>query len=86
MLISEIFFRHVPKYVNKFETILIISGTNHWELVQTRGAIVKGGYGHTSVYDRGTQRIYVYGGYHSYGAEAALVDFLYAYNSWEYTW
>lgn len=61
-------------------------GSDHWELVATRGAIVKGGYGHTSVYDRGTQRIYVYGGYHSYGAEAALVDFLYAYNSWEYTW
>ncbi|XP_015904894.1 attractin-like protein 1 isoform X2 [Parasteatoda tepidariorum] len=61
-------------------------GSNHWELIVTKGAIVKGGYGHTSVYDSGTQRIYVYGGYHSYGAEAALVDFLYAYNSWEYTW
>ncbi|UYV73510.1 ATRN [Cordylochernes scorpioides] len=79
-------FGHHPTYgyLNTVQHYNFSSG--QWELVATRGAIVKGGYGHSSTYDRVTQRIYVYGGYHSTGTEAALTDFIYAYNPWERVW
>ena len=52
-----------------------------WRLRDTRGAIVKGGYGHSSIYDPKTQRIYVHGGYHSQNqASYYLSDKLYSYD------
>lgn len=55
--------------------------TKSWNLPETRGALVKGGYGHSSIYDYVTKLIYVFGGYHSLGAsDTLLVDLLYGYN------
>ena len=34
-----------------------------WKLVATKGALVTGTFGHSAVYDRATQLIFVYGGY-----------------------
>ncbi|XP_067125746.1 attractin-like protein 1 [Centruroides vittatus] len=81
-----IIFGHNPiyGYLNTVQEYDLTTG--NWELTSTRGAIVKGGFGHTSVYDKRTERIYVYGGYHSFGSESALVDFLYAYNVWQREW
>ncbi|XP_076363858.1 LOW QUALITY PROTEIN: attractin-like protein 1 [Tachypleus tridentatus] len=59
---------------------------NSWKTVQTNGAIVKGGYGHTSVYDEATQFIYVHGGYHSQGEWGEVVDVLYAYHPFHQSW
>lgn len=39
------------------------SVTGVWSLPDSKGAIVKGGYGHSSVYNADTKRIYVHGGY-----------------------
>ena len=58
-----------------------------WNIAQTRGALVKGGYGHSSVYDQMTKLIYVFGGYHSYGSsDTVLVDLLYSYNPRNKAW
>ena len=48
---------------------------------RSSGAIVKGGYGHASVYDPKTKKIYVYAGYHS-GSSAAyyLSNHMYSYD------
>jgi len=56
-----------------------VSGS--WSLVNTTGALVKGGYGHTSVYDEQTGLILVHGGYHSTSVVTQLVtDALYEFN------
>jgi len=69
------------------ELDLLIADTMRWHSVRTKGALVKGGYGHTSVYDEATKIIYVYGGYHSYGAtDTVLVDLLYGYNPRHKSW
>jgi len=53
----------------------------------THGAIVKGGYGHSSVYDPRTLLIYIHGGYHSTSVSSYhLSDSLYAYNPKKRTW
>ncbi|XP_054167519.1 attractin-like protein 1 [Oppia nitens] len=55
--------------------------TRTWQIITTRGAIVKGGFGHSSVYDPMSKLIYVFGGYHSLGSsDTLLVDLLYGYN------
>ncbi|KAF4528316.1 hypothetical protein B566_EDAN016846 [Ephemera danica] len=41
----------------------VMCDTNEWSVVITRGFPVKGGYGHSSVWDAANQKIYVYGGY-----------------------
>jgi len=49
--------------------------------VNTSGAAVKGGYGHSSVYDDHTGVILVHGGYHSMSsATYSLTDALYEFN------
>lgn len=55
--------------------------------MKTNGAIVKGGYGHSSVFDPKSRLIYVHGGYQSVTPTAyTLVDSLYSYNPDTYTW
>ncbi|KAB0383208.1 hypothetical protein FD755_005125, partial [Muntiacus reevesi] len=52
--------------------------SNTWLVPETKGAIVQGGYGHTSVYDEITKSIYVHGGYKALpGNKYGLVDDLY---------
>lgn len=41
---------------------------NTWSLVSIDGALVQGGYGHSSVFDPGTRAIYIHGGYKAFSA------------------
>ncbi|XP_065349257.1 attractin-like protein 1 isoform X2 [Cloeon dipterum] len=62
-------------------------GTRTWQVVATKGFPVKGGYGHSSVYDGVSQRIYVYGGYVSESASTALLtNKLFSYDPFTKTW
>lgn len=60
---------------------------NSWTIVETTGAVVRGGFGHTSVYYPEKDLIYVHAGYHSSQTDSLLVDSLYSYspskNSWK---
>lgn len=44
------------------------SAKNAWSMVSTDGALVQGGYGHSSVFDPGTRAIYIHGGYKAFSA------------------
>ena len=60
---------------------LLFAASGSWSLVNTTGAVVKGGYGHSSVYDELTGMILVHGGYHSMSAATYLLtDALYEFN------
>jgi hypothetical protein len=54
--------------------------TKQWTVLNPGGALVKGGFGHSSVYHANTHMIYVYGGHHSAGSDSVLVDHLYGYS------
>ena len=59
--------------------LVTVSGT--WSVVNTTGAVVKGSYGHSSVYDDQNGVILVHGGYHSMSAATYLLtDALYEFN------
>ena len=59
----------------------VFAVTSSWSLVNTTGAVVKGGYGHSSIYDELTGVILVHGGYHSMSAATYLLtDALYEFN------
>ncbi|OXB57761.1 hypothetical protein ASZ78_010330 [Callipepla squamata] len=61
--------------------------SNSWLVPETKGAIVQGGYGHTSVYDELTKSVYVHGGYKALpGNKYGLVDDLYKYEVNTRTW
>uniref|UniRef100_A0A8C9QUL9 EGF-like domain-containing protein n=1 Tax=Spermophilus dauricus TaxID=99837 RepID=A0A8C9QUL9_SPEDA len=54
---------------------------NTWSILQTQGALVQGGYGHSSVYDHRTKALYVHGGYKAFSANKyRLADDLYRYD------
>lgn len=66
--------RNEPCFVTRF------SVTNTWSILQTSGALVQGGYGHSSVYDPNTRSIYIHGGYKAFSANKyRLADDLYKY-------
>lgn len=49
--------------------------------METSGALVHGGYGHSSVYDPQTRSIYIHGGYKAFNAtKYGLAGDLYRYN------
>lgn len=54
--------------------------------METKGALVKGGFGHSASYDPVSREIFVFGGYHSYGSDSVLVDLLYSYNPQYKSW
>ncbi|XP_015671302.1 attractin-like protein 1 [Protobothrops mucrosquamatus] len=61
--------------------------SNSWLVPETKGAIVQGGYGHTSVYDDTTKSVYVHGGYKALPSNKyGLVDDLYKYEVNTRTW
>jgi len=65
--------------------LAIVTGT--WSVVNTTGAVVKGGYGHSSVYDELNGVILVHGGYHSMSAATYLLtDTLYEFNTNTSAW
>ena len=60
---------------------LLVAVTGSWSVVNTTGAVVKGGYGHSSIYDELNGVILVHGGYHSMSAATYLLtDALYEFN------
>ncbi|XP_026560619.1 attractin-like protein 1 [Pseudonaja textilis] len=61
--------------------------SNSWLVPEAKGAIVQGGYGHTSVYDDTTKSVYVHGGYKALPSNKyGLVDDLYKYEVNTRTW
>uniref|UniRef100_A0A3P8WFD4 Attractin n=1 Tax=Cynoglossus semilaevis TaxID=244447 RepID=A0A3P8WFD4_CYNSE len=63
-----VLFGHCPLYgyisqVHEYNLAL-----NTWSMVPTDGALVQGGYGHSSVFDPGTRSIYTHGGYKAFSA------------------
>ncbi len=64
-----------------------LSGTNSWSVAETNGALVQGGYGHSSVYDSSSHSMYFHGGYKALPANKyGLVDHLYRYQVHTHTW
>lgn len=62
-------------------------GTREWNIVNTKGYPVKGGYGHTAAWDDLTRKIYVYGGIVSETeANQFLSPSLYSYDPDTRTW
>ncbi|XP_022664548.1 attractin-like isoform X3 [Varroa destructor] len=81
-----VFFGHHPilGYLNMVQEYRI--GSVKWELVQTRGAVVKGGFGQSAVYDERSQQVLIFGGYHSTGNAGSVVDYLYSYRPSTRSW
>ncbi|XP_014824565.1 PREDICTED: attractin-like protein 1 isoform X3 [Poecilia mexicana] len=82
-----VFFGYSPiySYINKVQEYNIRS--NLWQVVSVGGAVVQGGYGHSSVYDQAGGCVYIHGGYtalsnNKYG----LVDHMYRYVVSTRTW
>ena len=68
-----VIFGHSPKYgyldtVQEYHLI-----NKEWSIPPTYGYPVRGGFGHSSVWDDITNRIYVYGGYVSTASTAAVI-------------
>ncbi|XP_017752850.1 PREDICTED: attractin-like protein 1 isoform X1 [Eufriesea mexicana] len=83
-----VIFGYSPQYGYLNEVQEYYLGTREWQIVETVGFPVKGGYGHTSAYDPLTSLIYVYGGYVSESQSTQVVtNRLYSYhpNSREWT-
>lgn len=45
-----------------------IADRNQWSVAPTDGALIQGGYGHSSVFDDATRAIYAHGGYKAFSA------------------
>ncbi|XP_016519117.1 attractin-like protein 1 isoform X2 [Poecilia formosa] len=82
-----VFFGYSPiySYINKVQEYNIRS--NLWQVVSVGGAVVQGGYAHSSVYDQAGGCVYIHGGYtalsnNKYG----LVDHMYRYVVSTRTW
>ena len=76
-----VIFGHSPKY-GYLDTVQEYHFTNkEWSVVPTTGYPVRGGFGHSAVWDEVTKRIYVYGGYVSTASiSAQLSKDLYSYD------
>uniref|UniRef100_A0A4W3GLH3 Attractin n=1 Tax=Callorhinchus milii TaxID=7868 RepID=A0A4W3GLH3_CALMI len=75
-----VIFGHCPLfgYISNIQQYNLVKNT--WDILQTKGALVQGGYGHSSVYDPTTRAIYVHGGYKAFSANKyGLTDDLYQY-------
>lgn len=76
-----VIFGYSPQYGYLNTVQEYYMGTREWQIVQTVGFPVKGGYGHTSAYDPLTNLIYVYGGYVSESQSTqVLINRLYSYH------
>ncbi|XP_069016864.1 attractin [Embiotoca jacksoni] len=66
--IMLVLFGHCPLYgyISLVQEYNIAKNT--WSMVSTDGALVQGGYGHSSVFDPGTRAIYIHGGYKAFSA------------------
>ncbi|KAM4724146.1 attractin [Anableps anableps] len=63
-----VLFGHCPLYgyISQVQEYNIVKNT--WSAVSTDGALVQGGYGHSSVFDPSTRAIYIHGGYKAFSA------------------
>uniref|UniRef100_A0AAY4ETR7 Attractin n=1 Tax=Denticeps clupeoides TaxID=299321 RepID=A0AAY4ETR7_9TELE len=76
-----VIFGHCPLfgYISKVQQYNIVKNT--WSVLETQGALVQGGYGHSSVYDPHTRCIYIHGGYKAFSANKyGLAGDLYSYH------
>ncbi|XP_062285983.1 attractin-like protein 1 [Scomber scombrus] len=81
------FFGYSPiySYINKVQEYSIRS--NSWQVVAAVGAVVQGGYGHSSVYDEASGCVFVHGGYKALSNNKyGLVDHMYRYHIHTRTW
>uniref|UniRef100_T1IQI0 NOC3-like protein n=1 Tax=Strigamia maritima TaxID=126957 RepID=T1IQI0_STRMM len=82
-----IIFGHSPVYGYMNTVQEYVLSTQDWLLVNASGAIIKGGYGHTSIYDPITKMIFVHGGYHSVSLSSqTLSSVLYTYDPLKKIW
>ncbi|OCT96586.1 attractin isoform X1 [Xenopus laevis] len=86
-VVMLVFFGHSPLYGYISNIQQYSLDTNLWEIVPTQGALVQGGYGHSSVYDEKSRCIYIHGGYKAFTANKyRLADDLYSYSVDERKW
>uniref|UniRef100_A0A8B9T0N6 Attractin n=1 Tax=Anas platyrhynchos TaxID=8839 RepID=A0A8B9T0N6_ANAPL len=79
-VVMLVIFGHCPLYGYISNVQEYNLATNTWSILQTSGALVQGGYGHSSVYDPKTESIYIHGGYKAFSANKyRLADDLYKY-------
>uniref|UniRef100_A0A6Q2ZPM6 Attractin-like 1a n=1 Tax=Esox lucius TaxID=8010 RepID=A0A6Q2ZPM6_ESOLU len=86
-VVMVVLFGYSPvySYVSKVQEYNI--RTHVWQVPDTSGAVVQGGYGHSSVYDSSSRCVYVHGGYKALPANKyGLVDELYRYEVPTRTW
>uniref|UniRef100_A0A667XK16 Attractin-like 1a n=1 Tax=Myripristis murdjan TaxID=586833 RepID=A0A667XK16_9TELE len=82
-----VFFGYSPiySYISKVQEYYIRS--NSWQVVSASGAVVQGGYGHSSVYDKASGCVFVHGGYKALSNNKyGLVDHMYRYHVHTRTW
>ncbi len=82
-----VIFGHSPKY-GYLDTVQQYHFTSkEWSILETSGYPVRGGFGHTSVWDDITNRIYVYGGYVSTASTAAqITNDIYSFDPMQAKW
>ncbi|OCT99037.1 hypothetical protein XELAEV_18004837mg [Xenopus laevis] len=86
-VVMLVFFGHCPLYGYISNIQQYSLDTNVWEIVPTQGALVQGGYGHSSVYDEKSRYIYIHGGYKAFTANKyRLADDLYRYSVDDRSW
>ena len=77
--------QHVMEATNLISFMFLVKST--WEVIESTSAIQAARYGHTSVYDDFSKRIYVYGGASIDKNDKLLpVDSLMAYYPYNRTW
>ncbi|EPY79185.1 attractin isoform 1 preproprotein [Camelus ferus] len=80
-VVMLVIFGHCPLYGYISSVQEYDLDKNTWSILQTQGALVQGGYGHSSVYDQKTRALYVHGGYKAFSANKyRLADDLYRYD------
>lgn len=62
--------------------------SGEWRLLNTSGAVVKGRYGHVSVYDDVTNSTFIYAGYHDGTTDNTyqISKYLYKLNMADFRW
>uniref|UniRef100_U3CJA2 Attractin n=1 Tax=Callithrix jacchus TaxID=9483 RepID=U3CJA2_CALJA len=80
-VVMLVIFGHCPLYGYISNVQEYDLDKNTWSILHTQGALVQGGYGHSSIYDHRTRALYVHGGYKAFSANKyRLADDLYRYD------
>uniref|UniRef100_I3N7F2 Attractin-like n=1 Tax=Ictidomys tridecemlineatus TaxID=43179 RepID=I3N7F2_ICTTR len=80
-VVMLVIFGHCPLYGYISNVQEYDLERNTWSILHTQGALVQGGYGHSSAYDHKTKALYVHGGYKAFSAvKYRLADDLYRYD------